>query len=149
MSSCLFPFFSKGNVLPLPLAEESVAAGFPSPAEDFIDINIDLNEELIQHPASTFFLRVSGHSMTGAGIHDGDLLIVDRSHNPMPGHIVIAVMDGAFTVKRLARHNGLPRLEADNPDYPPLELRDFNEVQIWGVAMYSIHRLSAAQKNHF
>ena len=136
------------NTLHLPLAEESVAAGFPSPAEDFIDISIDLNEQLIQHPASTFFLRVSGHSMTGAGIYDGDLLIVDRSLDPIPGHIVIAIMDGAFTVKRFTYYHGIPRLEAENPDYPPLELHNFNSVQIWGVAIYCIHSLTGLRRSY-
>ena len=122
MSHFLSPLRIQRNTLLIPLAEERVTAGFPSPAEDFTDIGIDLNEQLIQHPASTFFLRVSGYSMTGAGIHDGDLLIVDRSLDPIPGRIVIAAMDGAFTVKRLTHHRGKPRLEADNPDYPPIEL---------------------------
>lgn len=92
--------------LSLPLASEQVAAGFPSPADDYIDVGIDLNEQLIRHPSSTFFLRVSGDSMTGAGIHHGDLLVVDRSLEPCPGRVVVAVLDGAFTLKRLARHRG-------------------------------------------
>ena len=100
--------------LSLPLAGEKIAAGFPSPADDYIDIGIDLNEQLIRHPASTFFLRVSGDSMTGAGIHDGDLLVVDRSLDAKPGRIVIAILDGAFTLKRLQRRNGLLVLEFFN-----------------------------------
>ena len=92
--------------LALPLAGERVAAGFPSPADDYVEVGIDLNEQLIRHPTSTFFLRVSGDSMTGAGIHDGDLLVVDRSLDPRPGRIVVAVLDGGFTLKRLARHRG-------------------------------------------
>lgn len=103
----------------LPLVTESVAAGFPSPADDYIDSGIDLNEQLIRHPSSTFFLRVSGESMGGAGILHGDLLIVDRSLEPRPGRIVVAVLDGAFTLKRLARHRGRLRLEAAHPAYPP------------------------------
>ncbi len=120
---------------------ENVAAGFPSPADDYIDVGIDLNEQLIRHPISTFFLRVSGDSMTNAGIQHGDLLIVDRSLDPRPGNVVIAVLDGAFTLKRLKRHQGRLRLEAAHPDYPALELNLCNEIQIWGVAIHVIHHL--------
>ena len=127
--------------LRLPLAGESVAAGFPSPADDYIDRGIDLNEALIQHPSSTFFLRVSGDSMIGAGIHDGDLLVVDRSLEARPGQIVVAVLDGALTLKRLVRHNNRLRLEAANSAYPPLELHQCGDVQIWGVAIHVIHPL--------
>ena len=127
--------------LRLPLAGESVAAGFPSPADDYIDSGIDLNEALIRHPSSTFFLRVSGDSMVGAGIQHGDLLVVDRSLEARPGRIVVAVLDGAFTLKRLARHHGRLRLEAANSAYPPLELHQCGDVQIWGVAIHVIHPL--------
>ena len=126
---------------PLPLAAESVAAGFPSPADDYIDVGIDLNDTLIRHPSSTFFLRVSGDSMTGAGIQHGDLLVVDRSLEARPGQIVVAVLDGAFTLKRLVRHQGRLRLEAANSAYPPLELHQCGDVQIWGVAIHVIHSL--------
>ena len=125
----------------LPLAGERVAAGFPSPADDYVEVGIDLNDQLIRHPTSTFFLRVSGQSMIDAGIHDGDLLVVDRSLEPRPGRVVVAVLDGAFTLKRLARHRGRLRLEAANPDYPALELHRCGEVQIWGVAIHVIHPL--------
>lgn len=125
----------------LPLAEERVAAGFPSPADDYVEVGIDLNEQLIRHPTSTFFLRVSGHSMTGAGIHDGDLLVVDRGMDPRPGRVVVAILDGAFTLKRLTQHRGRLRLEAAHPDYPPFELHDSHDVQIWGVAIHVIHPL--------
>ncbi len=127
--------------LSLPLASEQVAAGFPSPADDYIDVGIDLNEQLIRHPSSTFFLRVSGDSMTGAGIHHGDLLVVDRSLEPCPGRVVVAVLDGAFTLKRLARYRGSLRLEAANSAYPHLDLRCCGDVQIWGVAIHVIHSL--------
>ena len=134
------------NRLPLarPLLLENVTAGFPSPAEDYIDIGIDLNEQLIENPSSTFFLRVSGQSMTGAGIYNGDLLIVDRSLNARPGQIVIAILDGAFTVKQLTYHQGQIYLEAHHPNYPPIDLRNYGEVQIWGVAIYAIHNLKAS-----
>jgi len=135
------PLRAQRAPLQLPLAGEQVAAGFPSPAEDYVDVGIDLNDQLIRHPTSTFFLRVSGDSMTGAGIHDGDLLVVDRSLNPRPGRVVVAVLDGGFTLKRLVRHHGRLRLEAANPDYPPLELQTCGDVQIWGVAVHVIHPL--------
>ena len=125
----------------LPLAEERVAAGFPSPADDYVDVGIDLNDQLIRHPTSTFFLRVSGDSMTGAGIHDGDLLVVDRSLDPRPGRVVVAVLDGGFTLKRLMRHQGRLRLEAANPSYPALDLQSCKDVQIWEVAIHVIHPL--------
>jgi DNA polymerase V len=128
--------------LRLPLAASTVAAGFPSPADDYIDVGIDLNEALIRHPSSTFFLRVSGDSMIEAGIQHGDLLVVDRSLEPRPGLIVVAVLDGAFTLKRLVRHHGRLRLEAANSAYPPLELHHCGDVQIWGVAIHVIHALT-------
>ena len=135
------PLQSQRSRLALPLAGERVAAGFPSPADDYVEVGIDLNEQLIRHPTSTFFLRVSGESMLGAGIHHGDLLVVDRSLDPRPGRVVVAVLDGEFTLKRLVQHQGRLRLEAANPAYPPLELHRCGDVQIWGVAIHVIHPL--------
>jgi DNA polymerase V len=135
------PLQPRRTRLSLPLAGERVAAGFPSPADDYVEVGIDLNDQLIRHPTSTFFLRVSGESMLGAGIHDGDLLVVDRSLDPRPGRVVVAVLDGEFTLKRLAQHHGRLRLEAANPAYPPLELHRCGDVQIWGVAIHVIHPL--------
>ena len=131
----------------LPLTRERIPAGFPSPADDYIDIGIDLNEQLIGNPASTFFLRVSGHSMINAGIQDGDLLIVDRSITPKSGCIVIAVLDGCFTLKKLIHNNGKIYLEAENPDYPSIDISKYECVQIWGVAIYSIHDLNQSSKS--
>ena len=130
----------------LPLAEEHISAGFPSPADSYLDAGIDLNEQLIRHPASTFFLRVSGHSMKNAGIHNKDLLVVDRSINPYPGSIVVATLDGAFTLKRLRLCNGVLSLEADNPNNPTFDLSKYEEVKIWGVAVYSIHSLNETRR---
>ena len=124
-----------------PLANEYVSAGFPSPADDYIDAGIDLNEHLIRHPASTFFLKVKGESMTNAGIQSGDLLIVDRSLDPQPGCIVVAILDGYFTLKKLVRRKEILYLEAEHPSYPPIDLRNYENVEIWGVAVYSIHQL--------
>ena len=135
------PLRSRRRLLALPLAEARVAAGFPSPADDYVDVGIDLNEQLIHHPSSTFFLRVSGDSMIGAGIHDGDLLVIDRSLEPRPGRVVVAVLDGAFTLKRLMRDGHGLHLEAAHPDYPNLELQSCIDVQIWGVAIHVIHPL--------
>ena len=135
------PLQPRRTRLSLPLAGERVAAGFPSPADDYVEVGIDLNDQLIRHPTSTFFLRVSGESMLGAGIHDGDLLVVDRSLDPRPGRVVVAVLDGEFTLKRLVQHHGRQRLEAANPAYPPLELHRCGDVQIWGVAIHVIHPL--------
>ena len=135
------PLQSRRVRLSLPLAGERVAAGFPSPADDYAEVGIDLNEQLIRHPISTFFLRVSGDSMIGAGIHDGDLLVVDRSLEPRPGRVVVAVLDGAFTLKQLVRSQGRLRLEAAHPNYPPLDLHRCGDVQIWGVAIHVIHPL--------
>jgi DNA polymerase V len=125
----------------LPLAGASVAAGFPSPADDYVESRIDLNDVLIRHPSSTFFLRVSGDSMRGAGILDGDLLVVDRAIEPRAGLVVVAVLEGAFTLKYLTRHRGRWRLEAAHPDYPPLELAERDDARIWGVAIHAIHSL--------
>ncbi|MEO1001622.1 MAG: translesion error-prone DNA polymerase V autoproteolytic subunit [Cyanobacteria bacterium J06638_7] len=125
----------------LPLAGATVAAGFPSPADDYVESRIDLNEALIRHPSSTFFLRVSGDSMREAGILDGDLLVVDRAIEARAGLVVVAVVEGAFTLKHLRRHRGRWRLEAAHPDYPPLELGDGDDSRIWGVATHAIHSL--------
>mgnify|MGYP003326135786 FL=1 len=97
--------------------------------------------QLIAHPSSTFLLRVNGESMLAAGIHHDDLLLVDRSLEPRPGRVVVAVLDGAFTLKRLERHRGRLRLQAAHPDYPPLEIEHCGELQIWGVATHVIHPL--------
>ncbi len=125
----------------IPLVEETISAGFPSPAEDYIEIGIDLNKYLIKNPISTFFLRVSGNSMNNAGIYNNDLLIIDRSINPNPGHIVVALLDGEFTLKRLIKKQDNYYLKADKEDYPAINLYEYIDIQIWGVAIYSIHEL--------
>ena len=135
----------EGNLMGQWLIEQGISAGFPSPADDYIHAGIDLNTELIHHPSSTFFLRVTGHSMTHAGIRDGDLLIVDRSLNPQPGRIVVAILDGHFTVKKLINRKGLLYLEAANPKYPLIDLRNYKDIYLWGVGIYSIHSLSNKQ----
>ncbi|MCG3146447.1 MAG: Protein UmuD [Gammaproteobacteria bacterium] len=116
-----------------PLFLSRVPAGFPSPAEDYVEGSLDLNEHLIAHREATFFMRVQGHSMTGAGIQDGDLLVVDRSLEAGHGDIVVAVVDGELTVKRLWRRGGRVRLLAENPAYAPIDLKDGQELAVWGV----------------
>ena len=124
-----------------PIASETISAGFPSPAEDYIELDIDLNKYLIKNPISTFFLRVSGNSMNKAGIYNNDLLIIDRSINPHPGHIVVALLDGEFTLKRLIKKQDSYYLKADKENYSAINLYEYIDIQIWGVAIYSIHEL--------
>ena len=135
--------FSKelSSALLAPLAIGTVSAGFPSPADDYIELGIDLNKYLIKNPVSTFFLRVSGNSMTNAGIYNNDLLVIDRSINPNPGHIVVALLDGEFTLKRLIKEKDNYYLKADNKNYPAISLYEYVDIQIWGVAICSIHEL--------
>jgi DNA polymerase V len=116
-----------------PLYLERVPAGFPSPAEEFIDSKLDLNEYLVAHPAATFYARVSGHSMIGAGIHPGDILIVDRSLEAKHDDIVVAVVENELTVKRLYQSRGCVELRSENPDYPPLTFSENSSLIIWGV----------------
>lgn len=125
--------------LRLPLAAGRPAAGFPSPATDHLERQLDLNDYLVPHPESTFFMRVKGDSMTGAGIHDGDLLIVDRSLEAVPGHVVVAALDGELVVKRLQRSRGRITLKSENPACPDIAVGDAQELQIWGVVAHVVH----------
>lgn len=122
-----------------------VQAGFPSPAADYMENPIDLNEHIIQHPAATFFVRVEGESMTGAHIMPGSLLVVDRSLNPKNNDIVVAVVDGEFTVKRLV-NNGTKKVlmpDSRNARYLPIEINEFTNCIIWGVATHIITETKA------
>ena len=132
-------FDSTSKKFKIPLLNDSVSAGFPSPADDYTEENIDLNEHLISNPFSTFFLRVKGDSMINAGIKDKDLIIVDKSLIAKPGDIVIAMIDGEFTIKRLSIKNDELYLKAENHNYPDFSYKDHIDVQIWGVVIYSIH----------
>lgn len=125
----------------LPFYQDAVAAGFPSPAENELADKLDLNELLIKHPAATFFLRVSGSSMIGAGIHHDDILVVDRSLEPTHGKIVIASLNGEFTVKRLSRDGKRVQLLAENPAYAPIQINEEMDLHIWGVVTNVIHSL--------
>lgn len=124
----------------LPYFVMPVKAGFPSPADDYLEKNLNLNEHLIQHPAATFFVRVDGDSMQGAGIHKEDILIVDRSLEPANGKIVIAVINGEFTVKRIRLKEGKVFLEPENPHYPVIEVSPHADFRVWGVVTYVIHK---------
>ena len=131
--------FVGGQSYSLPFYSCSVSAGFPSPADDHLDGELNLNEFLIHHPAATFFVRVSGSSMLGAGIHDGDLLIVDRSLEPRDGKIIIAAINGELTVKRLREQGDKISLEPENKNYPSIELMEGDEMQVWGVVTNVVH----------
>jgi len=122
------------------LVGDCVSAGFPSPAEDFAATRIDLTAELITHPQATFMIRVSGESMIEAGIADGDVLIVDRALKPEHGSVVVAIVDGEFTVKYLHQRFGQFKLRAANPTFPDIIPRDGQMVEVWGVVTASIKR---------
>ena len=129
-----------GMPLHLPLAAHRVPSVFPSPATDYAEDGLDLNCYLVQHPAATFLFSVQGHSMQGAGILDGDKVVVDRSVPARHGHIVIAVVDGEFTLKRLyQRHNRL-ELHTDNHDFQPIRLTPGKQLEIWGVVVGTVRR---------
>ena len=122
-----------------PLVLAKIPAGFPSPADDYIEGGLDLNELLVRHPAATFFVRVSGDSMIGAGIHSGDVLVVDRAETPRNRSVIIASLNGELTVKRLVREGGRAWLVSENPEYAPLEVRDAMDFEVWGVVVHVIH----------
>jgi DNA polymerase V len=123
----------------LTLYDAPVPAGFPSPADDYTEHSLDLNEYLVKHPAATFFVRVRGQSMIGAGIHDGDLLVVDRALEPRDGNVVIAIVDGDLTVKRIRRRDGKMFLCPENDAYPAIEVSPETGLRIWGVVAHAIH----------
>ncbi len=122
-----------------PLVVSSVSAGFPSPADDYIEGRLDLNQHLIRHPAATFFVRVDGDSMIDAGIHPGDILIVDRALEPKDRNVVIANINGELTVKRIRIKYKKILLMPENENYPPLPIPADMDFQVWGVVTYVIH----------
>ena len=128
------------SVLPLSLMSSEVRAGFPSPADDYAESSLDLNELMIRHKEATFFCRVKGRSMEDAGIFEGDLLIIDRAVTPRSGCIVVAAVDGELTVKRFIRRNGQVLLEAASPKFAPITFSEGQELQIWGVVTGSVRR---------
>lgn len=138
-SSVFLSLDSKKKVL-LPLYQSPVTAGFPSPAEDFVEKKLDLNELIIKHPAATFFVRVQGDSMKDASIKSGDILVVDRSLTAKDGSIVIAILNGEFTVKRLKKFKERIFLMPENANYLPIEISEQDEFEIWGCVSYVIHK---------
>ena len=134
----LFKSIKKKQIL-TPVFLDSVSAGFPSPATDYMENKLDLNEYLIKHPAATFIVKAKGPSMTDAGILSGDLLIVDRSITPRSNDIVIASIFGDLTVKKLQKKENSLFLLSANSDYPSIEVKEEMECFIWGVVTYIIH----------
>ncbi len=133
--------FTNGSPLPLPLFAFYVPAGFPSPADDYLEGTLDLNEHLIKRPAATFFVRAQGQSMLKAGIHDGDLLLVDRKLFAKNGSIVVASLHGELTVKRLRYGKDGVYLCPEHDDYTPMLVTDTDHFVIWGVVTNAIHCL--------
>lgn len=131
----------QGTLTECPLYSSKVSAGFPSPADDYIENKLDLNTHLIKHPSATFFLKVSGDSMKNAGIQSGDILIVDKSLEPTHGKIVIAALDGELTVKRLSLGKGRMKLVPENENYPEIDITESQELVIWGVVTHVIHQV--------
>jgi DNA polymerase V len=123
------------------LAEEGISAGFPSPADDFKEIRISLDKELVKNKEATFYARVDGDSMVGAGLEDGDLLVIDRSKNPENGKIAVCLVDGEFTVKRIKKEKDKLYLMPENKKYEPIELKEENELIIWGIVEYVIKKV--------
>ncbi|GAB6857980.1 LexA family protein [Microbacterium xylanilyticum] len=132
---------SHATVTVLNVAPIAVSAGFPSPAQDYYDGPIDLTAMLVDDDAATFIVRASGHSMTGAGIYDGDELLVDRSTTPRDGDVIVAVLDGELTLKRLHVTAGGVVLKADNAEYPDIVVPELADLTVWGVATYCLHHL--------
>lgn len=126
------------QLIELPWFGHKVVAGFPSPAEDYIEARIDLNDQLIRNKEATFLLTVQGNSMQDAGIKEGDILVVDRSVTPVDGKIVIAALDGELTVKRLAMRSDGVWLLPENEQYPPIKVKEENDMLIWGVVTATI-----------
>ncbi len=131
----------KGKKLKLDLYSSTISAGFPSPAEDYLDKKLDLNEYLIRNPSATFLVKVNGNSMINAGINNGDILIVDRSLEPADGKVVIGVINGEFTVKRIRKSGKKLFLEPENDLFKSIEITEDTDFKTWGVVVYAIHKL--------
>lgn len=125
----------------IPVFASRIAAGFPSPADDYLDHPLDFNELLIAHPAATFAVRVAGDSMEGAGIYAGDIAVVDRALTAVDGSIILGILDGEFTIKRFRQSRKGAWLEAANPSYAPIPLDEHRAFEVWGVVRYTLHRL--------
>lgn len=136
---CFYSLAEKTSIK-MPLYSSTVSAGFPSPADDYLELSLDLNQHLIKHPSATFYVRVKGDSMVDAGIYDGDLLIVDKSLEPKNDSIVVCVVNGEFTVKKLKKTGEKLYLIPQNPRYNPTQISEEMEFQVWGVVTYTIHK---------
>ena len=131
----------KANLLGQWLVEQGVSAGFPSPADDFKEVRISLDRELVKNRDATFYARVSGESMVGAGLDDGDLIVIDRSLDPQNGKIAVCLVDGEFTVKRIRKEEDKLYLMPENKRYKPIEVKKGSELTIWGVVQYVIKKV--------
>lgn len=127
--------------LQLPLISEGISAGFPSPAIDFVDLSIDMNKHLVKHPSTTFYGRVKGESMKDAGIFDGDLLVIDKSLEPIDNKIAVCYIDGEFTIKRIKKDKNEVWLIPANDAYSPIQIKEGNDFQIWGIVTHVIKAL--------
>ncbi|MEL0254943.1 MAG: translesion error-prone DNA polymerase V autoproteolytic subunit [Burkholderiaceae bacterium] len=125
----------------LHLAQEKISAGFPSPADDFKELRISIDQEVVRNEEATFYARVSGESMQGAGLDDGDLLVIDRSMEPKNGKIAVCCIDGEFTVKRLKVVEDGVFLIPENPKYQPIKVTEENELIIWGIVTYVVKKV--------
>jgi DNA polymerase V len=126
------------TALKLPLVNNGISAGFPSPALDFVDLTIDLNQHLIKHPSSTFYGLVKGQSMKNIGINDGDLLVIDKSIEPIDNKIAVCYIDGEFTLKRIKLEKNQCWLIPENENYQPIKVTEENDFLIWGIVTYVI-----------
>lgn len=131
----------KRKKIKLPLYSSKVSAGFPSPADDFVEKTLDINDLVIKNPQATFFVKVSGNSMINAGIKDGDILVVDRALEPKENSVVIASINGEFLLKRIRKKGDKLFLYPENSDFNPIEIKEDMECEIWGVVTYVIHRV--------
>lgn len=123
-----------------PIYSTPIWAGFPSPADDYTELKLDLNKFLIKHPSATFYVKVKGDSMKGAGINDGDILVVDRAIEPKNNDIAVCVINSEFTVKRLKKTKDALFLAPENNEYKPIKVTEFNDFQVWGIVAYIIHK---------
>ena len=129
------------STIKLPFINHGISAGFPSPAMDFMESSIDLNQVLVENPIATFYVQVDGNSMIDAGIQDKDVLVVDRSLEPRNNKIAICLLDGEFTVKRIRLENNELFLMPENPSYQPIQVTEENQLIIWGIVTYVIKKL--------
>ena len=124
----------------VPLAGSSVPAGFPSPAEDYVDRALDFNELLIENPAATFAVKITGDSMTGIGLFAGDIAVINRARKPVNGSPVLAIVDGDFTIKTYRLKDGQITLQAENPAYPDIPITEAADFEVWGVVSASLRK---------